>query len=180
MTRAGIVRRIDDLGRIVIPKEIRRTLRIAEGTPLEIFTDREGEIILKKYSPIGEMTPFVKQYAESIAQVSGKTVLIADRDQFIATAGGHKELLEKPLSRELEDKMMQRESIMASRNDRDFVKISGSGGEEIEELIMNPIISQGDVIGAVMIASHDNKKRMGDVELALTLAAAGFLGRQME
>ena len=101
MKATGIVRRIDDLGRIVIPKEIRRTLRIRESDPLEIFTDREGEIIpleiftdregqviLKKYSPIGEMTTFAKQYAESLAQVSGKIALIADRDQFIAAAGG--------------------------------------------------------------------------------------------
>ena len=90
MKATGIVRRIDDLGRVVIPKEIRRTLRIREGTPLEIFTDREGEIILKKYSPIGEMSTFAKQYAESLAQVSGQMTLIADRDQFIAAAGGCK------------------------------------------------------------------------------------------
>ena len=84
MKATGIVRRIDDLGRIVIPKEIRRTLRIRESDPLEIFTDREGEIILKKYSPIGEMTTFARQYAESLSQVSGHAALIADRDQFIA------------------------------------------------------------------------------------------------
>ena len=102
MKATGIVRRIDDLGRIVIPKEIRRTLRIREADPLEIFTDREGEIILKKYSPIGEMTTFARQYAESLAQVSGHTVLIADRDQFIAAAGGCRNLIGKPLSREME------------------------------------------------------------------------------
>ena len=95
MKATGIVRRIDDLGRIVIPKEIRRTLRIRESDPLEIFTDREGEIILKKYSPIGEMSTFAKQYAESLAQVSGHTALIADRDQFIAVSGGSKNLLGK-------------------------------------------------------------------------------------
>ena len=93
MKATGIVRRIDDLGRIVIPKEIRRTLRIRESDPLEIFTDREGEIILKKYSPIGEMSTFAKQYAESLAQVSGQMTLIADRDQFISAAGGCKALL---------------------------------------------------------------------------------------
>ena len=88
MKATGIVRRIDDLGRVVIPKEIRRTLRIRESDPLEIFTDREGEIILKKYSPIGEMSTFAKQYAESLAQVSGHVAMIADRDQIIAAAGG--------------------------------------------------------------------------------------------
>ena len=93
MKATGIVRRIDDLGRIVIPKEIRRTLHIRESDPLEIFTDREGQVILKKYSPIGEMTTFAKQYAESLAQVSGHATLIADRDQFIAVSGGCKQLL---------------------------------------------------------------------------------------
>ena len=93
MKATGIVRRIDDLGRIVIPKEIRRTLRIRESDPLEIFTDREGEIILKKYSPIGEMSTFAKQYAESLAQASGHGALIADRDQFIAAAGGYKNMV---------------------------------------------------------------------------------------
>ena len=90
MKATGIVRRIDDLGRIVIPKEIRRTLHIRESDPMEIFTSKEGEVILKKYSPIGEMSTFARQYAESLAQVSGRVALIADRDQFIATAGGGK------------------------------------------------------------------------------------------
>jgi AbrB family transcriptional regulator (stage V sporulation protein T) len=103
MKATGIVRRIDDLGRVVIPKEIRRTLRIREADPLEIFTDREGEIILKKYSPIGEMGTFAKQYADSIAQVSGHIALISDRDQFIAVAGGMKNLLGKNISSQLED-----------------------------------------------------------------------------
>ena len=92
MKATGIVRRIDDLGRIVIPKEIRRTLHVRESDAMEIFTDREGQIILKKYSPIGEMTTFAKQYAESLAQVSGHAALIADRDQFIATAGVYRHL----------------------------------------------------------------------------------------
>jgi len=102
MKATGIVRRIDDLGRIVIPKEIRRTLRIREADPLEIYTDREGEIILKKYSPIGEMGTFAKQYAESMAQVSGHIAMIADRDQFIAVSGGMKNVLGKSISRDLE------------------------------------------------------------------------------
>ena len=115
MKATGIVRRIDDLGRVVIPKEIRRTLRIREADPLEIFTDREGEIILKKYSPIGEMSTFAKQYAESLAQVSGHIALISDRDQFIAAAGGLKNLLTKNISAELEDRIEKRQEVMASK-----------------------------------------------------------------
>ena len=84
MKATGIVRRIDDLGRVVVPKEIRRTPRIREGDPLEIFTDREGEIILKKYSPIGELGNLAKLYAESLSQTMGCTVCITDTDQVVA------------------------------------------------------------------------------------------------
>ena len=114
MKATGIVRRIDDLGRIVIPKEIRRTLHIRESDPLEIFTDKEGQVILKKYSPIGEMTTFAKQYAESLAQVSGHAALIADRDQFIAAAGGYKQMVNKSVSKQMDEKIHNRETIMAS------------------------------------------------------------------
>ena len=124
MKATGIVRRIDDLGRIVIPKEIRRVLRIRESDPMEIYTDREGQIILKKYSPIGEMTTFAKQYAESLAQVSGHAALIADRDQFIAAAGGYKALVQKPVSKQLEEKVNRREMLMAARGDRSFIPVS--------------------------------------------------------
>ncbi len=180
MKATGIVRRIDDLGRIVIPKEIRRTLRIRESDPLEIFTDREGEIILKKYSPIGEMNTFARQYAESLAQVSGRTALIADRDQFIAVSGGCKNILGKGLSKELEARINSRESLMASRGGRGFIPISSDGGEEFFHEAICPILCEGDVIGAVILVENDDKQRMGEVEQKLILSAAGFLGRHME
>ena len=180
MKATGIVRRIDDLGRIVIPKEIRRTLRIRESDPLEIFTDREGEIILKKYSPIGEMSTFAKQYAESLAQVSGHTALIADRDQFIAVSGGNKNLVGKGLSRGLEDKINNRETLIASKGEKGFIAVSAEGTEEFVHEAVSPIICEGDVIGAVILAQSDEKAKMGEVEQKLVLSAAGFLGRQME
>ena len=108
MRATGIVRRIDELGRVVIPKEIRRTLRIREGDPLEIFTDHDGEVVLKKYSPIGEIGGFARQYADSLAAVSGHIALITDRDQFIANAGGGKNFLGKNISKGLEEKMDNR------------------------------------------------------------------------
>lgn len=111
MKATGIVRRIDDLGRVVIPKEIRRTLRIKEGTPLEIFTDREGEIILKKYSPIGELSIFAKEYAESLSQSTGMLSCITDHDQVVAAAGpGSKEFIGKMISHQLEGVINDRES----------------------------------------------------------------------
>lgn len=180
MKATGIVRRIDDLGRVVVPKEIRRTLRIREGNPLEIFTDREGEIILKKYSPIGELGIFAKQFAESMAQTTGHIAVISDRDQFIAMAGtAKKDLLAKPISRELENLMTDRESIVAVRGEKGYIPV-GLEEDEYEQQVIAPIISEGDVIGAVMILSKDKKERMSNMELKIAGTAAAFLGRQME
>ena len=180
MKATGIVRRIDDLGRVVVPKEIRRTLRIREGDPLEIFTDREGEIILKKYSPIGELSIFAKQYAEAMAQTTGHVVAIADRDQFIAVAGsGKKDLLAKSVSRELEHLMTERETVTANKGDKNFVSISYDEEEYTGQVIV-PIICEGDVIGAVLLLARETKQRLGDMELKIAQTAASFLGRQME
>lgn len=181
MKATGIVRRIDDLGRIVIPKEIRRTLRIRESDPLEIFTDHEGSIILKKYSPIGEMGSFAKQYAESLSQVSGHIALIADRDQFIAAAGsGNKQIMGRAISKELEEKMNARETLSASREDKKYIPVMQDEIEEYQHEVIIPIIAQGDIIGAVVLLSLDSKDTMNEVEWKLAQSAAGFLGKQME
>ena len=180
MKATGIVRRIDDLGRVVVPKEIRRTLRIREGDPLEIFTDREGEIILKKYSPIGELSQFAGQYAESLAQVSGHATLIADRDQFIAVSGGCKQLLNKSVSRQLEEKVNNRETVIAAKGDRNYVNIAEDIAVDYAWQLITPIICEGDIIGSVILLENDGKSKMGEVEQKLALSAAGFLGRQME
>lgn len=180
MKATGIVRRIDDLGRVVIPKEIRRTLRIRESDPLEIFTDREGEIILKKYSPLGEMNTFAKQYAESLAQVSGHIAMIMDRDQVIAVAGGMKSAVGKAISKEMERAVDNREVIVASKGDKRFVTVLRDGEDVSKQETISPIICEGDVIGAVALLDHLGKKSMGEVEKKLVLSAAGFLGRQIE
>ena len=114
MKATGVVRRIDDLGRVVIPKEIRKTLRIKEGDPLEIFTDKEGEVILKKYSPIGELTEFATGYAETLAKTTGHIACITDKDTVIAVSGGaKKEFLEQDISDELEKLMDEKEKYMS-------------------------------------------------------------------
>lgn len=180
MKATGIVRRIDDLGRVVVPKEIRRTLRIREGDPLEIFTDREGEIILKKYSPIGELGEFAKQYADSLSHVTGHIIAITDKDQFIASAGNSKkELLTKPISSELERVIDERKTVIASKEDKDFVSISSDNNDYTYEVIC-PIISEGDAIGAVIILTKDSAIKFGDMERQLANTGASFLGRQME
>ena len=180
MKATGIVRRIDDLGRVVVPKEIRRTLRIREGDPLEIFTDREGEIILKKYSPIGELSLFAKQYAEAMAQASGLVVAMSDRDQFIAVAGnGKKDLLAKAVSKELENLMTERDSLVAVKGEKNYISISYDDDDYTQQVIA-PIICEGDVIGAVLILSRETKQRLGETEIKLAQTASSFLGRQME
>ena len=180
MKATGIVRRIDDLGRVVIPKEIRRTLRIRESDPLEIFTDREGEIILKKYSPLGEMGTFAKQYTESLAQVSGYIAIIMDRDQVIAVSGGMKNSLGKSVSKELEKLVDNREIVIAAKGEKGFIPVLMDYPEDFDQEAISPIICEGDVIGAVALLDCDAKGKMGDVERKLILSAAGFLGRQME
>ena len=164
MKATGIVRRIDDLGRVVIPKEIRRTLRIREGDPLEIFTDREGEIILKKYSPIGEFGMPVKLYAESLSQTMGCTVCITDTDQVIAVSGaGKKDLEERFVRKEFLQVLGDREVLTACQGDDRYVKVTEEMNEYEDEVI-SPIISAGDIIGAVVLLNKDKKKHFGEVE----------------
>lgn len=182
MKATGIVRRIDDLGRIVIPKEIRRTLRLREGTPLEIYTDQEGSIVLKKYSPMEDLGAFAKQYADTLAQTTGHMVCIMDRDQIIAASGGaKKEIQGKQISKQMESVISNRTVILP--NARDGIKpvslIAGDPGD-YSSMVVYPIICEGDAIGAVSLMSRDSRKKMGEAEQKLAAAAAGFLGKQME
>lgn len=178
MKATGIVRRIDDLGRVVVPKEIRRTLRIREGDPLEIFTDREGEIILKKYSPIGELSQFAQQYAESLSYTTGTTVCITDRDAVIAAAGAGKKHLEgKNISADLTELMTDREQMIGCKDEKKYVKIVDSDDGDFNYEAVCTIICQGDAIGSVVMLSS---KQTGETEKKLTQTAAEFLGRQLE
>ncbi len=180
MKATGIVRRIDELGRIVVPKEIRRTLRIREGDPLEIFTDKDGEIILKKYSPIGELSLFAQEYVDATAQILGCPVCVTDRDQIIAVSGtSKKDLLGKALHKELEEAINDREAIMAQKGEKKYIQITGD--EDVYEgQIVQTIICEGDAIGAVIILNKDNKNPLTEIERKAAVIAANFLGRQME
>lgn len=181
MKATGIVRRIDDLGRVVIPKEIRRTLRIREGDPLEIFTDREGEIILKKYSPIGELSAFAGQYAESLSQTMGCLVGVCDMDQVVAASGaGKKELQDRLISRQLEKVLGERSALLACAGDKKYTPIVKDPEETYACQVISPILCEGDVIGGVIFLVRDGKKKLGEVEQKMASCAAAFLGRQME
>ncbi|HEY4554021.1 MAG TPA: stage V sporulation protein T [Bacillaceae bacterium] len=177
MKATGIVRRIDDLGRVVIPKEIRRTLRIREGDPLEIFVDRDGEVILKKYSPINELGDFAKEYCEALYDSLGSSVLICDRDSIIAVAGGSKkEYLNKSNGDMIEKSMDDRSSRLETN--AGSVSLVDGHEEDLASYAIAPIIANGDPIGAVVIFSKD--RTIGEVEQKSAETAASFLARQME
>ena len=183
MKATGVVRRIDDLGRVVIPKEIRKTLRIKEGDPLEIFTDKEGEVILKKYSPIGELTEFATGYAETLAKTTGHIACITDKDTVIAVSGGSKkEFLEQDLSEELERIMEDKEKYTSKENNDLAVPITKNDNKErrYHSQIVYPIISDGDLIGSVILLSKDSTTKMSEIEQKVAQSAASFLGSQME
>lgn len=179
MKATGIVRRIDDLGRVVIPKEIRRTLRIREGDPLEIFVDRDGEVILKKYSPIGELGDFAKEYAESLYESTGHITLITDRDTIIAVAGGSKkEYMDKQIGSLLEHCMDNRKTLLESTPGT--YEISRDNQDMYSSFVAAPIIAGGDPIGTVVLLNKDEGVKMSQLETKMAETAAAFLGKQME
>lgn len=183
MRATGIVRRIDELGRVVIPKEIRRTLRIREGDPLEIYTDRDGEVILKKYSPIGEMSSFAKDYTESLFRSLGHIACIVDRDQVVAASGvSKKELWDKPISHDLETAIAQRQTVALNKQTggHTFPITNEEDPTGYTAQVLSPIIADGEAIGAVLLLSREQGARMGDTELKVAETAAGIVGRQME
>ena len=192
MKATGIVRRIDDLGRVVIPKEIRRTMRIREGDPLEIYTDKDGEVIFKKYSPIGELSKFAGQICETMNKSTGHCCVVTDRDSIISVYGAQKrELLDKSISHELEDIMESRQIYQCPAS----VTTSGTApGPNVSEspriplsdsndkyciLIAAPIIAEGDVLGSIVFAG-DDAAQCGEIEYKLAQTVAGFIGKQME
>lgn len=184
MKATGIVRRIDDLGRVVIPKEIRRTMRIREGDPLEIYTDREGEVIFKKYSPIGELSAFAAQYAETLYKTCNLSVIISDRDAVIASAGvSKKEYMDKKLSDALEH-VIESRGMYTWREGSERIFATLDGSSHYVNCAM-PIISEGDVVGCVASLCDVNADKTketlnAEMETKLIMTAASFLGRQLE
>jgi len=179
MKATGIVRRIDDLGRVVIPKEIRRTMRIREGDPLEIYTDADGEVIFKKYSPVGELSPITKQFADVLYRNTDMAVLVFDRDKVISSAGlPKKEAFERRVTPMLESIMEKRSTYVAAK---DMKKLAPAEGLSREASVAVPIIGGGDVSGAVVLLKDENSdSEPTQTEIKLTQMAASFLGRQME
>ncbi len=176
MKATGIVRRIDDLGRVVIPKEIRRTMRIREGDPLEIFT-ASGEVVFKKYSAVGELSGMASVYAEAMSASTDSAVLICDRDHCVAASGiSKKAVLEKSISPQLEDIMEERKNVVFGKAQ----SVKALEGVEKDISVAAPILSAGDISGAVVLLRENDSKEADEADIKLVRVAADFLGKQME
>ncbi len=179
MKATGIVRRIDDLGRVVIPKEIRRTMRIREGDPLEIYTDIDGEVIFKKYSPMGELAEFTSQYCEVLYKAISMPVLITDRDHVVCCMGVQKkDAIDKRISSSLEKVMENRASFVASTYEKSI--LTPVEGLEKNACIAVPILGNGDVSGCVVVLFNEKNEMPSQAEIKLAEVAAQFLGKQTE
>lgn len=179
MKATGIVRRIDDLGRVVIPKEIRRTMRIREGDPLEIYTEKDGEVIFKKYSPVGELADFASQICDSLHRSTDAVAAVCDRDSVIAVSGGGKrELLSKPISPELEKLMESRRIYRFEPGTGAMPVVDADGPYSVA--VAAPVVSEGDLMGCVLFAQLKDSRGAGEVEYKLAETVASFLGKQME
>ena len=179
MKATGIVRRVDDLGRIVIPKEIRRTLRIREGDPLEIYTEKDGGVIFRKYSPMGDLQDLAVQVCDSIGSNTGRIAAVSDRDSIIALAGAPKrELIDKPNSQELDRLMEQRRNYRYTSGES-LIRATESS-DKYHLGVAAPILSQGDLMGCVMLLIGEDRTPLSESDQVLAQTMAGFLGRQME
>lgn len=182
MKATGIVRRIDDLGRVVIPKEIRRTMRIREGDPLEIYTDREGEVIFKKYSPIGELHAFATEYAETLQKTAGLPIFICDRDAIITVSGASKrEYTDRKISHSLEE-IIESRTLYTRGQGKETIPLTDDGSHYVSCAM--PILAEGDIIGCVVSGwQYDQAttdKISDNIESKLIQTAGIFLGKQME
>lgn len=179
MKATGIVRRIDDLGRVVIPKEIRRTMRIREGDPLEIYTDKEGGVIFKKYSLMGGLSDFAGQMCETLNKTTGQVAVITDRDACIAVAGvARRDLADKRISSELEQLMEDRQ-VYQHKAGQETIPVC-EDGSQYTVVTAAPILSEGDVLGCVLFVSADGEATGSETDYKLVQTVAGFLGRHME
>jgi len=183
MRATGIVRRIDELGRVVIPKEIRRTLRIREGDPLEIYTDHDGEVVLKKYSPIGEISAIAKDYTDSLYRTLGHITCICDRDAVVSISGtNRKELMEKPLSSDVDQILQSRQtSIMNLTSGDRMLPVTGDDkADQYTAQLITPILSDGEIIGGLILLSRETGSHMTDIDQKVAETTATIVGRQME
>jgi len=181
MKTMGIVRRIDNLGRVVIPREIRRALRLREGDPVEILANRNGEVTLRKYSPIVESIDFASEYTESLFQTLGHVALICDRDVIISASGTYDNYAGQAISAKLEKIIGEGKNLIAHRDGiPQPIPVLLAEEDEYESQLIIPIFLEEDAVGAVILVSHDPEKPMGEAESKTVQTVCGFISKQMD
>ena len=177
MKATGVVRRIDELGRIVIPKEIRRTLRIKEGTPLEIYSGENGELLLKKYSPVFELGAIAKEVCDSIYNTTGLNVLITNMDCVVADATSNKNIyINASIDSHIDRLINTRKTQIISISDENTMLFQNNSN--IKLFVLSPIFANGDVYGSIIIFSEQNN--ISESERKLAASFADYLSRQVE
>lgn len=174
MKATGVVRRIDELGRIVIPKEIRKNLKIRDGESIEIFTDNLNQIILKKYSLSEDYTVIIHSYIEAIFQTLKKDILITDRDKFIT---GISELKKECDKKEISDSLLKIIDKRENKNENGDLELY-SGKRYSGNYLVCPIISSGEAIGLIILLSKNGEINKDDENVIQV--AANFLGKYIE
>lgn len=181
MKATGIVRRIDDLGRVVIPKEIRRTLRIQDGESLEIYTGMSGEIILKKYSPMESISDYAKRYTKAMYDTLGKGVVVTDTDKMIATSGTGMNIENRnihmlPAYIQL---LVKRKQTLLEKDSKEFKEVYPDFADNITAILITPIIKDGDIVGGILLQQLEGKDKFSDVDYKFGQLAANYLSVQM-
>ncbi len=181
MSETGIVRRIDELGRVVIPKEMRKTLRIKEGDPLEIYANKE-ELVFKKYSPIASVESYARIVAEGISDLTEKVCVITDTDKVVyVSKGKYREILGENLTKSVESVLRNRRSVMTTKTDGgNVIQLVGNDITQAENQIIVPIVANGDCLGSVIVFDKEKSKRFNISDVQLVELGATFLSKQLE
>jgi len=180
MKATGIIRRIDDLGRIVIPKEIRKSLKIKEGDMLEIYVQDSGVIMLEKYEPMDSLLKLAEQYVEVIADITGYTVCATTDNYIISVAGtSKKEYFRKDLSNDIVEILNER-ITWSNKKDKNISIIKGDDKNKYTVQIIVPIIDNGDVIGSIILISTDENKQVSDYDINIAKLASSLLAKHIE
>lgn len=181
MSETGIVRRIDELGRVVIPKEMRKTLRIKEGDPLEIYANKE-ELVFKKYSPIASVESYARIVAEGISELTEKVCVVTDTDKVVYVSNGrYKDILGENLTKSIDNVLKNRRSVTTTKTDGgNVIQLVVNDITEAENQIIVPIVANGDCLGSVIVFDRDKSKKFSVNDVQLVELGATFLSKQLE
>lgn len=180
MKATGIVRKIDELGRIVIPKEIRKTMKIKEGEALEIYVESTGEVILKKYDPMSEQKKQIESYAQTLAEETGMIVLVTNNRNIVAAHGKNsKSYIGKEMSEDLV-KLINRRNLVNSKEIGIVKLVKEDKKSEIVSQLIAPIIADSDLVGSIILMSKEVNKQITQCDIKLIQISKSYLAKLFE